>query len=333
MKRRKIAEFAIFCTTLIIPVVCQASDTSHCYLRDAASPTATTAYMLCEQGLVYSTTDGGVSWGARDTGAPLTLHGIAFSDANHGLVAGEAGTLLATEDGAKTWQARTSGTKENLLSISMIGNSAWVSGFDGVLLHSEDGGRTWANQKSGTSMALESVFFLDADHGWAVGWSGTILRTVDGGKNWKEIKSEAAQWSLATVRFFDANSGWAAGFSGQLLHTTDGGLTWKAQRSASQSWLTSLAMDRSKRLWVAADNSLLMSEDGGQTWKSVTTPTGYFVAKLLPVGDSLWAMAELGILKQTGAALEWKRDETFIPAGARIGASVDDSLGAALKGK
>jgi len=327
MQRRTITAGAGLCMALMLPLLAVASDTQHCYLRDAAAPTGSTAYLLCEQGLVYGTSDAGANWAAHDTGASVTLHAISFFDASHGLVVGDAGTLLATEDGAKTWQARTSGTKEHLLSVFTFGNQAWTSGFDGALLHSADGGRTWSKQNSGTTLALESIFFLDADHGWSVGWSGTILRTTDGGKTWQTIKTDAAEWSLATVRFFDANNGWAAGFSGQLLHSTDGGITWKAQKSPTQSWLTSLATDRAKRLWVAADDHVLVSEDGGQNWQAIPVPTSFFVARVFSVGDSLWGLAALGLVKQTGPGLQWKHDETFIPAGARIGNSVSETLG------
>ena len=94
----------------MLPLLASASDTQHCYLRDASSPSASNAYLLCEQGLVYGTTDGGATWTAHDTGASVILHGISFYDAAHGFAVGDAGTLLATEDGAKTWQARTTGT-------------------------------------------------------------------------------------------------------------------------------------------------------------------------------------------------------------------------------
>jgi photosystem II stability/assembly factor-like uncharacterized protein len=329
MKRRKINASAGFCAALMLPFLASASDTQHCYLRDATSPAASSAYLLCEQGLVYGTTDGGATWTAHDTGASVTLHGISFFDANHGFVVGDTGTLLATEDGGKTWLARTTGTKEHLLSVFTIGNLAWTSGFDGALLHSTDGGRTWSKQNAGTSMALESIFFLDADHGWSVGWSGTILRTTDGGKTWQIVKTDAAQWSLAAVRFVDPKNGWAVGFSGQLLQSTDGGATWKAQKNPSQSWLTSIAPDRAKRVWIAADEHFLVSEDGGTNWQAIPVPGSFFVARVFQVGDSLWALAELGILKQTGPGLQWKHDENFIPAGAHIGSTIDETLGAA----
>jgi hypothetical protein len=92
-------------------------------------------------------------------------------------------------------------------------------------------------------------------------------------------------------------------------------------------------MYRGKRLWVAADDHVLVSEDGGQTWKAIAVPTSFFVARIFPLGNSLYGLAALGIVKQTGTGLEWKHDETFIPAGAHIGNSVSETLGAPGKAK
>src|ERR1039458_1119886 len=82
---------------LLLPLLAAASDKEHCYLRDASAPTVSSAFLLCEQGLVYTTTDTGATWTARDTGAAVTLHAISFSDESHGFVGGEGGTLLATD--------------------------------------------------------------------------------------------------------------------------------------------------------------------------------------------------------------------------------------------
>ena len=309
---------------LLLPLLAGASDKDHCYLRDVSAPTASSAFLVCEQGLVYATTDSGATWTTRDTGASVTLHAIAFSDADHGFVAGEGGTLLATADGGKTWQARNTGSTEHVLALFTLGDRAWVGGFDGTILYSSDRGATWNKQKAGTTMALEDIFFLDSDHGWAVGWSGTILRTADGGKNWEAIKTSAASWSLAAVYFSDLKNGWAVGFAGQLLRSSDGGATWVAQKSPSQSWLTSVAADHSKRLWIAADDQVLYSEDGA-TWRAISVKN-MFVSRVFPLGDSLRAMGELGILKQGGASgLEWKRDDTLVPAGAHIANSLEDA--------
>ncbi|MGA2194652.1 MAG: YCF48-related protein [Bryobacteraceae bacterium] len=322
---KSVARLVAASALLLLPPLAAASDKGHCYLRDASAPTVSTAFLLCEQGLVYATFDAGATWTARDTGASVTLHAISFSDANHGLVGGQGGTLLATADGGKTWQARKTGSTEHVLTIFTLGDRAWVGGFDGTILYSSDGGATWVKQKSGTTMALENIFFLDADHGWAVGWSGTILRTADSGKNWENIKTDAASWSLAAVHFNDLKNGWVVGFSGQLLHSSDGGATWVAQKSPTQSWLTSVAADRAKRLWIAGDDQLLFSEDGGATWRGIPI-ANMFVSRVFPLGDSLRALGELGILKQGGAnGLEWKRDDKLVPAGAQIANSLEEA--------
>jgi photosystem II stability/assembly factor-like uncharacterized protein len=323
MTRSLKCTFGAACAALLIPFLASASDTQHCYLRDASSPGPGTAFLLCEQGLVYATTDTGKTWVSTDTAASVTLHAISFFDATHGLIAGDDGTLLATADGGKTWQSRSSGTKEHLLSVFTLGNQAWAAGFDGVLVHSDNGGTTWQPQTTGTSMALERVSFLDPNHGWAVGWSGTILRTEDGGKKWENIKSDAASWSLASIRFIDEKNGWAVGFSGQLLRSRDGGRTWTAQKSPTQSWLTSVAVDQQKRLWITADESMLLSEDGGENWRTVPVEANFFVGRVFPIGDSLWALGELGILRQNG--LRFKHDEAFTPVGAQIANSLDDT--------
>jgi photosystem II stability/assembly factor-like uncharacterized protein len=282
-----------------------------CWLRNGSAPARDTVYLLCEQGAVVVTTDGGATWTNRPTSAKAHLRAVAFTDVSHGVAAGDGGLVLATSDSGKTWQTRTTGVKENLAAVAFVGQQGWVVGFDGVILHTTDGGQTWTPQETGTKESLEGIFFLDADHGWAVGWAGTILRTADGGKKWQIIHSDAAQWSLSAVYFRNANDGWIVGFSGQILRSTDGGATWKTQKSPVNNWLSSVAFDRSNRGWIAADDKLLVTDDG-ETWRAIPVEEQLFVAQMLPVGDSLWAIGQLGVLKSTGDLTKWKRIESLV---------------------
>jgi len=183
-----------------------------------------------------------------------------------------------------------------------------------VILHSTDGGRTWARQKTGTTQTLETVFFLDASHGWVVGWAGTILRTGDAGKTWEKIVAEKASWSLTSVYFRDAKNGWMVGFAGQILRSRDGGATWQVETSPVRSWLTSVAFDGANRGWIAYDDGLLVSEDGGETWKTVPVGGRFFLAKLLAVNRSLWAIGQSVVLKSSDG-LKWSRIESLVPGG------------------
>jgi photosystem II stability/assembly factor-like uncharacterized protein len=293
-------------------VAASAQDSS-CWLRDGVSPAKSVVYLLCAQGGLMVTTDGGTTWTSRNPGAQGKLRNIEFSDANHGFAVGDAGLLVATADGGKTWEVRKTGTTENLTAIQFIGQSGWVTGYDGVILHSADGGLTWSLQTTNTKESLENLFFLDPERGWVVGWAGTILHTTDGGKTWQQARTDAAQWSLMSVYFRDANNGWTVGFSGQIMRSRDGGVTWTAQTSPVTSSLTSVLFDSSNRGWITADDTLLTSEDGGESWKDVSVGSQLFLCQLVSVGGSPWAIGQLGVLRQTGPTLAWKRIESLVP--------------------
>jgi photosystem II stability/assembly factor-like uncharacterized protein len=295
-----------------------------CWLRDAASPAPSTVHALCEQGTLWTTTDGGATWTSRNINATVPLRAMTFVDARNGVAVGDAGMVLGTEDGGRTWQPRESGTKEKLFDIVFAGRNGWAAGMNGTIVATTDGGRTWARQKTGTTQAIEGIFFLTEKLGWAVGWAGTILKTTDGGATWKLIKAEVAQWSTSSIFFKDENTGWAAGFSGQLIHSKDGGLTWAIVKTPLNVSLTSIAFDQAGAAWITYDDGFLKSEDNGATWKVVKTAGRYFLSRLLRVNDTLWALGQSVILRQTGPS-EWKKIETLVPNTSMRGASAEST--------
>lgn len=301
-----------FIGLLTLPLLLSAQEKKPCWLRDATSPAPATAYLLCEQGGLWTTTDSGVTWVPLATGSAERHRAFAWLDAKRGIAVGNGGMVLATEDSGKMWQPRVSGIKDHLTDITFVGESGWIAGYQGVVLHSTDAGKTWVRQATHTSMTLESIFFLDKDHGWSVGWSGTILRTVDGGQNWANVKVPAAQWTLTAITFVDVNNGWLTGFAGQLLRSKDGGVTWTAQTSPVKSWLTSIAFDHAGRGWITYDDGLLLSEDHGETWKAVPAGGRYFLGKLLPMNESLWAIGQSVVLEQSGTGKDWKKNPNLV---------------------
>jgi photosystem II stability/assembly factor-like uncharacterized protein len=163
-------------------------------MRDAALPTNSITYVLCEQGLLLVTSDDGATWAQRKIASAGALRAVAFLDVNRGVTVGDRGAILATDDAGRTWQERKSGTTENLTDIQMVGEEGWIAGYDGVILHTADGGKTWSKQNAGTAQSLEALFFQDAQNGWAAGWAGTVLHTTDGGKKWQSVKIAGASW-------------------------------------------------------------------------------------------------------------------------------------------
>jgi photosystem II stability/assembly factor-like uncharacterized protein len=293
-----------------------AADERTCTMRDAALPTNSITYVLCEEGLLLVTNNEGASWSQRKIPDANGLRALAFADENHGLAIGLAGAIVATSDAGRSWQKRTSPTTENLTDIQMVGDEGWISGFDGIILHTADGGKTWTRQESGVTLSIETLYFLDAQNGWAGGWAGLVLHTTDGGKKWQVVKIPGATWSLSSIAFQNAKDGWISGFAGQLFRTKDGGANWEAKASGYSGWLTSIAFDGANRGWITTDDGFLMSADGGETWKPQATETQFFLNKLLRASGSAWALGPFGMVKQTGKGLEWKRIANPLSANA-----------------
>jgi photosystem II stability/assembly factor-like uncharacterized protein len=290
----------------VMPLAAFAADERTCNMRDAALPTNSITYVLCEQGLLLVTNDDGATWAQRRIASTGTLRAVAFLDVNRGLTVGDGGAILATADAGRTWQPRVSGTTENLTDIQMVGEEGWIAGYDGVMLHTADGGKTWSKENTGQSLSLDALYFLDAQNGWAVGWSATVLHTVDGGKKWQQVKIPGAQWSLSSIDFQDAKNGWISGFAGQLYRTKDGGATWETKKTPVSGWLTSIGFDAAKRGWITTDAGFLLSEDGGETWKPQATEGQLFLNKILRSTGTAWALGPFGMLKQT-TGTQWKK--------------------------
>lgn len=257
-------------------------------------------WLLCDHKELFVSADEGLTWQARQVPVEEKLRAIAFIDSRRGFIVGDGGMLLATGDGGETWRQVPLEIRQNLTSIHFVGDLGWVAGWTGLILHSSDGGKTWERQQSGVQQGLESIFFADAEHGWAVGWLGTILRTSDGGRSWDRARTPSTLWSLDSVYFRDTKDGWAVGFGGQLLRSHDGGVSWQEQTCPVQAWLKSIVFDNSGRGWIASDNLLLVSDNNGGSWRSVPVEGTVFVHQVLPLKDSLWAVGQFGVLKQTG---------------------------------
>jgi len=283
---------------LALPVA-EAAATGACPIRDlSVSPPS--LWLLCAEGRVAVTTDGGATWREHDVPFQEELRGIEALDSQRAYAAGDNGTLLETSDGGRTWNEIPVPAEENLTSVRFFGESGWVTGWGGVMLRSPDGGRTWKRQPTNVAQALEQVYFADANHGWAVGWVGTIIRTIDGGETWREVRTPAALWSLSSVYFRDFRNGWAVGFLGTVLRTRDGGLTWEEQASPVENWLTSIVFSSPERGWIAAEDGVLFTDDGGDSWQYTDFERRLYITKLTSLDGSLVAASSRGLLRITG---------------------------------
>lgn len=283
-----------------------AASKAMCQIQDAVV-VRQSVWALCGRERLYVTNDTSKSWEAIELPPEILYRGLIFVDDRRALIIGNNGTLLASEDGGKTWAPRQVPTTEHLIDIAFIGESGWIVGRNGLILHTSDGGKTWVQQKTGIPQGLASVQFLDAQNGWAVGWMGVVLRTRNGGGTWETVKIGDASWSLTAVYFRDANNGYIVGMLGQMLRTKDGGETWTLQKLPTDGLLADVYYDKAGTGYSVVGNDVLLTKDGGETWELQGVNQWLFLKRILPVGNTLWAVGTFHILQWDSAKKTWVR--------------------------
>ncbi len=190
----------------------------------------TTGFFLAAYGVIFKTTDGGISWINIQTNCDSTIveEDIHFADQNTGYFGGWYGNCASkTIDGGATWQVLPNSLLYQIYSIYFptptIGYMAgYSSGQMKGIQKTEDGGTTWVAQNTPTS-TYTSIFCIDTNICFAVGPNGVIIKTTDGGSNWLQQDSGTSN-NLRKIHCTDVNSCYAVGDSGTLLKTGNGGL-------------------------------------------------------------------------------------------------------------
>ena len=100
-------------------------------------------WVVCDEGTILKTTDGGSNWFDQISGTSGLLEAVHFANSNIGWIAGSMNK--------------------------------------GIILKTTDGGTNWESQLNTISPWLHSITILNENTGWAVGDGGTILKTTNGG--------------------------------------------------------------------------------------------------------------------------------------------------------
>ena len=253
-------------------------------------------------GLIYHTEDGGMSWKIQPSGTMEALFSVSFINAKIGWVCGNKGIILHTRDGGKTWNKQKS-PKEKILFImkAISPDKAIAAGDWGTIVATTDGGKTWEDRTYPKDMMMYGIDFVNENEGWIAGEFGIVLHTTDGGVTW-ERQDTGVEGMLYSVSFKDNLNGLASGIDGLILKTSDGGVSWKAvqymteeEESAMEALKEIMAKggrteegyikERTQRrplfeIKLLGDIALaggdagifLLSDDAGETWHEVELP-------------------------------------------------------------
>jgi hypothetical protein len=216
----------------------------------------THGWVVGDDGKIYSTTNGGLSWPEPPIiPMPKHLNGVSFIKDEVpyvGYAVGQDGTILKYSSGS--WSQQSNSNTNTLNDLSFVDeDNGWVVGNNGTILATQDGGLNWNAQTSGTTSHLNGVSFISTTLGWAVGNNGTLLRfdlSLLGLKlsaGWKSVPSGTTD-DLSVIVLQHGNLAWAMGDSGTvirynpstlILTSPNGGETFTVGTNESITWTTS----------------------------------------------------------------------------------------------
>ena len=237
-----------------------------------------------ELGLIYHSSNGGLTWVRQSYGATKYFTRIKFRNSEMGWAVGGDNLYAKTWDGGENWEVGfiPSPLVTDLYGISFLNESLVVviggvavlnPGGQGLIARSENLGGAWKIVDTSSVYDYFDVFFIDSQTGYVGGGTDTmpyipvLLRSQDGGMTWEEVSLPPGTHTLRALHFPDAKHGWAVGELGTAIFTVDGGLNWEPVSMPTQVTLFDVEFADSMKGVIVGDSGVVyVTEDGGNTW-------------------------------------------------------------------
>jgi len=260
-----------------------------------------------DEGYIFKTTDGGVSWVKTTPFKPSCMYAIHFINDTIGFAGGDFLYLLTTTDGGDNWTHYPYGSDDlpfheqnrpaiKDFSFNSNGIGYFVGGENynkGVIYRTLDYGLTWVFDT--LQQEIFSVY-TTVNLSWSAGF-GYIGKTNTG--------SRFAQQSLTNDVFtgiveLNDNSIIAISHTGGIYKSTDSGSSWisihKKKGVFSKSVSYNAISFQGRKGVIIADNTILISEDYGYEWKEVDFTSYDKLTSISSLNNSIFVTTEGGDL-------------------------------------
>jgi len=241
-------------------------------------------------GIIYISTNGGVTWTAGPTTSGYYFTGVAADGQGNWVIVGRDTSningiiLYSTNDGV-SWNPGGP-TSYALYDVATDGNGRWVAvgsndGFvsDSDVRYSVNNGEDWTAGATGTTYYFNGVA-TDGSGLWvAVGAGGKNRYSTNGGATWApgtDVSFDLTDVTLTDVAT-DGSGRWVSagiipGFG--TSHYSDNGNTWNPGTPTHPQWLNGVATDDNGNWVVVGEKGsgetgyVACSNDGGVSWTS-----------------------------------------------------------------
>ena len=172
-------------------------------------------WVVGEHCQVYNSTDGGLTWVAKEIHLPASMRSKERDDINFLAVVffnSRTGFMIAEIAGNRPE------------SIKRI-----------VIFKTTSGGGDWVVAAEISNTGVSRVQFIDPNEIWiAVDQGAYLLRSTNGGINWTRVQFPSTGIGWPLMYFLDPHRGWivssVSGFSMNGLYTVNGGKRWKREK-------------------------------------------------------------------------------------------------------
>ena len=196
------------------------------HLRDIVFTSATTGYIVGDNGTILKTTDSGNTWNSIYSDVSKNFKSIIFIDDNYGFAITQ-NQLLKTINGGLDWSINYTNTITLLNAVYFISNNIGFIGCDDQILKTIDGGLNWTSYQ--TNNPINSISFPTLNTGYFVGGSdvsSVLYKTTNQGISYS-TQNILMQCVKEKVSFISENIGYIIGWYSPLIKKTiNGGSTW-----------------------------------------------------------------------------------------------------------
>lgn len=172
------------------------------------------------QGAVYCTHDGGLSWISPSGTGTSNLNRVTFAGPDNGWAVGAGGTVVRFDFPSDSWSVQYSSTGNELLGVCALNaGTGWAVGKSGDVIRTYNGGNNWY-LVSQIGYNLQDVWFSDGNNGFVSRESGGVYRTINGGNSFSIVSDPRAKFVL-NLSFQSTDFGWGGGNFGRVLSFRD----------------------------------------------------------------------------------------------------------------
>jgi hypothetical protein len=234
------------------------------FLGVACSSDGTKAAAIVNNGLIYISSDSGVTWSSH--GSSQSWTGIASSSDGTKLAATTFGQIYVSIDSGLNWSPHGPNTNWSGVASSADGTRTAAAAFNSIWT-SSNSGTTWTMSVNAPAASYQCIA-CSADGTKLVAGSSTFLYTSpDSGATWTQRGSNLSWQAVASSA--DGTRLVAAVPFGQIWTSSDSGVTWTAHATSQDGhyWDSVCSSADGTRLAACAEGfQVCVSVDAGATW-------------------------------------------------------------------